>query len=364
MKKKISVALDCDDTLYECNKQALTLLNKKNKTSYQVEDIHSWGVLGNELDERLAYFEDPEFYQTQPVMEGAQEFVRELSKIAEVFIATSTPPQCMGQRISRVVKDFPEIPVENIFMGSKKNLLHVDVLLDDGLHNIRESNADYPVLFRQPWNQSASGILSVNTYKEFLTLIKTIKNAGDPNIGPAKLLCLVGPSGSGKKDIINALTDRHFVSKVRTWTTRESWTNPETIQGYAANSYRYLEEEDFAKEVFFEQTVYGGYRFGTKLEDIEKAMCFHPAVMALDICGCMAMRHLYEDKCRLVFIRRSKEDMISDILERKISNEEKKKRILSLDVELKNADLCDYVVDYNGFPEEAADEIAKAFSLK
>ncbi|MCC8066072.1 MAG: hypothetical protein LIO94_03065 [Clostridiales bacterium] len=375
--KKIAIALDCDDVLYDCNGYALQLLNKKKGTSFTPADISSWGLLGNALDERLAYFQQPEFYRKEPLLPGAKQFVRNLTRLAEVFIITSTPPACMGDRIARIVEDFPEIPVENIFMGSRKSLLHMDILLDDGLHNIRESNADYPVLFRQPWNESASGILSVNHYEEFLTLVQTILTSGtgfwtrslhrccpayevsvrkepvyeNQDSHCVSLLCFVGPTGAGKGAIINELAKRPGFSRVRTWTTRDVRTVKE------ANIYSHLNDVEFRNEDFFEQTVYGGFRYGTKLSDVKQAMGTGTAVMALDICGCMAMKRVFGEQCRLIFVKRDKEEMLADILERSISNEEKKKRILSLDVELKNAELCDYTVLYRGSAKKAADEI-------
>ena len=49
-------------------------------------------------------------------------------------------------------------------MGARKDKLDVDILFDDGMHNILKSNAAYPILMRRPWNQSASGMLAVNNY--------------------------------------------------------------------------------------------------------------------------------------------------------------------------------------------------------
>ena len=83
----------------------------------------------------------------------------------------------MGVRIQQIKAAFPNIPDENIIMGYAKNLVHFDVTLDDGPHNILKSTATYPVLFRKPWNRMLSGVLAVNNYDEFLTLVHQIKSA-------------------------------------------------------------------------------------------------------------------------------------------------------------------------------------------
>ena len=66
----------------------------------------------------------------------------------------------MSARAERLIKDFPEIPAENIIMGTRKDVISLDIMLDDGAHNILNSRAAYPVLFRKPWNEGLSGLLS------------------------------------------------------------------------------------------------------------------------------------------------------------------------------------------------------------
>ena len=146
--RKFKIALDADDVLYECNAYALKLLNEKKGTSYRISEVEKWGKMGNELDERFDFFQAPLFYEEQPLMQGAKEFVKKLSQIAEVFIVTSVYPQFAGLRIQRLVDDFPWLEPSNILIASRKELVHVDMILDDGAHNVSASIVDYPVLFR------------------------------------------------------------------------------------------------------------------------------------------------------------------------------------------------------------------------
>lgn len=66
----------------------------------------------------------------------------------------------MSLRAKQILTAFPDFPEQNIIMGFQKSLVHFDVTLDDGPHNILKSCAKYPVLMRRPWNESLSGILS------------------------------------------------------------------------------------------------------------------------------------------------------------------------------------------------------------
>ena len=203
---RMSTALDVDDLLMECIPYAVRLANEKYKfdPTLTIYEFDKWGKLGTRADVVFEFFDDPEFFKNQPVIEGAKEFVRKLSKMTEVFICTSIVPKFMGIRAERIMQEFPEIPPEHIYMGSRKDKLNVDILFDDGMHNVFNSNAAYPILMRKPWNRSATGMLAVNNYDEFLKLVEVITTSysrmedseAEPNI-----IALVGPSGSGKTKV-------------------------------------------------------------------------------------------------------------------------------------------------------------------
>jgi 5'(3')-deoxyribonucleotidase len=73
------------------------------------------------------FFNDPEFFRTQPVIQGAKEFVRKLSQMTEVFISTSVYPQFMSIRAQRIMEEFPEIPADHIYMGARKDKIDVGI---------------------------------------------------------------------------------------------------------------------------------------------------------------------------------------------------------------------------------------------
>ena len=114
----------------------------------------------------------------------------------------------MSLRAEQILTAFPDFPEQNIIMGFQKSLVRFDVTLDDGPHNILKSCAKYPVLMRRPWNDSLSGILSVNHYGEFLQLIDQIKESMLLDKKPVSfpsVIALVGPSGSGKTTLCNLI---------------------------------------------------------------------------------------------------------------------------------------------------------------
>ena len=178
-KYRLQVGLDVDDILYDCNAYALDRLNREEgiEPPLRIYDIRSWGEGNSRVDGRIRYFSEPDFVAAQPILPGAQEFVRRLCDVAEVFFVSAVPPACMSARALRLRHDFPEVPAENILLGTRKDLVRLDMLLDDGAHNISSSPATYPVLFRKPWNTHLSGLLSVNTYDDFLHLVEILREA-------------------------------------------------------------------------------------------------------------------------------------------------------------------------------------------
>lgn len=356
MKKyRLKVGLDYDDTLAECNPYALKIINEKKGTNYKVEEITSWDGAYPALKERLELYSDPNFVEKQPLKEDAKKFVAELSKIADVYITTAVGLGCMAARAKRVKEDFPEIPEDRIIMGSSKELYNLDIILDDSPTNIIKSAATYPVLLRQPWNKKYSGMLSVNTYDDFLHLVDLIRRSyvEEPDLSKGGVICLIGPSGAGKTAIMQELIkDNQFVKPITT-TTRAKRPNE------MDNAYHFINEEEFIKakenDKFLETTVYSGYHYGTSAKEINDIVDVGKyAVIPIDICGGITIKNAYRKKALLVFVNRKKSHVISEILSRDCSIEEKTTRIMSLDDEYENEALCDETVDNNGTLETSA----------
>ncbi len=359
---RLRVGLDVDDTLYECNGYALSIINKNHpdEEPVSINEIKGWGNYGRHADERIALYSDPEFVRTQPILPGAQKFVRDLSKQADVFFVTAVPVECMSARAERLVADFPEIPSQNIIIGTRKDVFALDMLLDDGAHNISNSKAVYPVLFRKPWNMDMTGLLAVNGYADFMQLFRMVRNSfieKAPDLSDGGVICLVGPSGSLKNEIAMEMTKiSSDFEKPLTSTTRPKY------DGESSKAYRFIDEEQFIKEKdkgdYLETTVYSKYHFGTskgQLDPIVQRGSY--AVIPIDICGALTIRNAYRTQTLMVFVNREKSDVIKNIIGRKSNEDDKVRRIMSLDFEYRNAEICDIELKVNDDPKEAAETL-------
>lgn len=352
IKKTPFVGVDVDDVLASCNEYALQILNDKFGTNFKLHDLTSWGNDGLEINKRIEFFCSPEFVRSQPVYPGAKEFIDSLIEMGvEVFFVTSVPSSVYHARVEWIKEHFPSVPEKNIVMAGRKDIVKLDVLIDDAPHNILNSIAKYPILFRRPWNAKVTGLLSVTSYDEALNMIESVirssgficNNSVDPSI-----FCLVAPSGSGKTEVVEELC------KTGKFDVPVIFTTGDRKQTY----YRKVTPEGFRSLNLVETTSYAGDSYGTTRVEIEKVLSDGKSiVIPLDICGANALRRVYGNKVSTVFISRDKEALVSNILKKNITDECKVCRILALDAEIRNAELCDVITDVDMSAKEIADMI-------
>lgn len=354
---RISVALDVDDLLMSCTEYAIQLANEKYHYDppITIYEASGWGKLGTRVDIVHEFFGKAEFYETMPVLEGAKEFVEKLSKKAEIFISTAVPPEFMGIRAKRIREEFPQIPADHIYMGARKDKITTDILFDDALHNVLNSNAQYPILMRRPWNQESTGMLAVNTYDEFLKVVEIIaqsyaKQDTKPLLSEPSIIVLVGPSGCGKSRLAKRLLKNHpQFEKLVSYSTKDPTATEEN------DWYHYVPVEKFREMVesgeMFQSTMYAGHGYGSVKSDVENILAQGKHVLTtMDICGAMSLKTHFSN-VTTVYVSRQKKKIIETILRKNSSIKDKANRIMGLDFCQRNQSLCDYVVTFNIYDE-------------
>ncbi|MBP3304730.1 MAG: hypothetical protein J6L24_02060 [Oscillospiraceae bacterium] len=367
-KFRLSVALDIDDLLMECIPYAISLANEKYRFDppLTIYEVDRWGRLGTRADVIFDFFRDPEFYRNQPVIKGAREFVHRLSEMTEVFVSTAISPEFMGIRAQRILEEFPEIPPDHIYMGSRKDKINVDILFDDGMHNVFGSSAAYPILMRRPWNREATGMLAVNTYDEFLKLVEVIADSYSVKpeqyfLANPSIVVLVGPSGSGKTTIakqVLAKTDRF--EKLVSYTTND----PTAVQKNEWYNYITLDafHEMCESGEMFESTMYAGHGYGSKKADVEQILRSGRHVLTtMDICGAMSLKTNFSNVIT-IYIKRDKRALLASILKKNSSVEDKVNRLIAVETERQNQEICDYVVKFDTY-EQAVEQICEILKI-
>lgn len=343
-----SIGIDWDDVTAPFNSIAIQMANEKYHPGepYRLEEITSWENTGR-TSVIKEFYDDPELYRRQIPAEETKRAIRRLLKIADVFFITAVAPKFMGVRAEQILTQFPEVPPENIILGSAKDRVHFDIVLDDAIHNILDSKAEYPVLMRKPWNAKMTGLLSVNTMSEFVFLVKQIMKASTSRteeITAPAVLALVGPSGSGKREITEALCGNDYGKASGAVPEDGLFVRPVNYCTEPGRyGHHYVTGEAFDGMDFFEKTAYAGVRYGTRKEDIQALLDQGRfAVIPVDMCGAIAMKRSFPT--HIIYVSRDKEKLIADIIDSDYSTEEKTLRILSIDAEKRNRKICDYVI--------------------
>jgi guanylate kinase len=94
----------------------------------------------------------------------------------------------------------------------------------------------------------------------------------------------------------------------------------------------------------FESTMYAGHHYGSCKQDVERILEKGKHVLTvMDICGAMSLKTHFPN-VTTVYIQRNKRDLLENLLSKSLSMDEKVRRILALEAEEKNAEICDFTV--------------------
>ena len=122
--------------------------------------------------------------------------------------------------------------------------------------------------------------------------------------------------------------------------------------------YNYVSIQDFRNMCesgeMFQSTMYAGHAYGSKKEDVQKILANGKHVMTtMDICGTMSMKTNFKNVIT-IYIKRSKKKLMSAILRKNSSIEDKVNRLIAIESEKQNAAICDYVVEFDEYDEAVA----------
>jgi guanylate kinase len=215
---------------------------------------------------------------------------------------------------------------------------------------------------RRPWNQEATGMLAVNHYDEFLKLVEVIAEsysaiahetaAEDPDI-----VVFVGPSSSGKSKIAT-----RFLSGAPEYEKLTSYTTKDPTASAENKWYTYVSLEEFRRmcesDELLTSTMYAGHGYGSKRCDIDDTLARGKHVLTtMDICGAMSLKTYYKN-VTTIYIKREKKALMASILRKNSSIEDKVNRLASIDYEVQNASLCDYIINFDEY-EDAVTQLTE-----
>ena len=155
------------------------------------------------------------------------------------------------------------------------------------------------------------------------------------------MLILVGPSASGKTQIVKILREEYGLNKMVTYTTRNM--RPNEVEGV---DYFFLTKEEFEKRInenfFIEYVIYNGNYYGTSISQVSS-----DKVVILEPTGLKHYINKIRSEVKVAFLRCSKEIVRIRMQERGDDHNVIEKRLI-LDGEVFNKDvmnLADWIID-------------------
>lgn len=166
------------------------------------------------------------------------------------------------------------------------------------------------------------------------------------------MLILVGPSASGKTQVVQNLIRNYHYQKMVTYTTRSMRVNE--VDGI---DYYFLTMEEFNKRIdkgfFFEHVTYNGNCYGTSISSIT-----NNKVVILEPSGIKYYKDRLSNEVTIIYLFATP-SMLQDRMRFRGDSEEAIIKRLSIDKEVFNdsiISLCDYVIDTTNY---SLDEVSK-----
>lgn len=183
MDKK-SIGIDLDSTL-NCLEQRWIIerYNQDFSDNLTREDMFCWEVetyIKSECGKNIYnYLQEPNFFKTLGIKPHAQEVTKWLSQYFDLYVVTAYTPKVCVDKAGWIEDHFPHISQKNIIFCNSKGLIHTDLLIDDGGHNILEyhegNKSGLPIIFDAPWNRYLKNdFLRVYDWLEVKEYIKEI----------------------------------------------------------------------------------------------------------------------------------------------------------------------------------------------
>ena len=210
-------------------------------------------------------------------------------------------------------------------------------------------------------------MLAVTSYDEFLKLVEVIASsysvsADECCAGDSEIVVLVGPSGSGKSKLATRLldcTDRF--EKLVSYTTKD----PTAVE--PNEWYNYVSLDTFRSMCdsgeMFQSTMYAGHGYGSRKGDVEEILRQGKRVLTtMDICGAMSLKTHFPNVVT-IYVKRDKKALMANILKKNTTNENKVNRLCAIEYEQQNAELCDYVLRFDGTYDDALQRLREILNI-
>lgn len=180
----MKIGIDIDNVITNTVDGVLDYINERLPVKLTIDDIKEYWMEAA-LPEQYRWvipvaFEDPQMWKNVKMIEGAVHYIGKLYDDGhEIYFVTATTPNNFKKKIGFLERNLPFFPEgyvrRHAISIQEKQLLRLDILIDDCLDNLTGDKEYLGILFDYPWNRDrASKELSelygiVRTYNWAMT---------------------------------------------------------------------------------------------------------------------------------------------------------------------------------------------------
>ena len=172
------IGVDLDDVLWDLLGAWLQRYNTIVDGHVVPTDIKSWSIeqyiLPNTKEILFYILEQKDFWETVQPMNGAAESLYRLMRDGyNVYIVTASSYKTLPAKLNHFFELFPFVHKDQVVVAKEKQLLDLDVMIDDNPENLCHASYD-KLLFDRPSNQwvKKDDIRRVYTWAEIYQFVK------------------------------------------------------------------------------------------------------------------------------------------------------------------------------------------------
>lgn len=176
MDKK-TILIDVDGVIAHTMEKTIDLYNKRGKNKVKLEDLQEYDLHKNSGVDKSIYdiFREKFFFRNLKIDQAAKKIIKKLHDEGyDIIFSTAVLKEGYTDRHEWLQEHFPYIPDNNYMLGSRKDLLKGDVMIDDSPENLLNSSCEMVFCMDRPWNRSLKDkkIVRVFSFDDIYNYIK------------------------------------------------------------------------------------------------------------------------------------------------------------------------------------------------
>lgn len=160
------IGIDLDNIVVSTTEAVLDYVAERGAPKKTIADIEHYWIEKNYPPQYSLLikeaFESKQMWKKIHLIEGAKEYIKKLYEESnEIYFVTSSLPENLRKKIAHLARNLDFFPPDYIFKHTintqVKQLIRLDVLIDDSMSNLIGEKTYISICFDYPWNKNDEG---------------------------------------------------------------------------------------------------------------------------------------------------------------------------------------------------------------